>query len=126
MNPQPPPTVAVGNSPRQNLTGETGVGHSQPSRVGGLVPAGRRPTEAARVPGDPPRPGPPTSLRSVKGLHRQRPYCDGDERSTLFFPGECRQTVSPGESQSGGARAVTEVETGTARLLPPVPSATAS
>lgn len=97
-----------------NLKGKD-VRHLVPARVAGAVPAASRSTEAARAPGDPPRPGPSTSPRPHKRLHRPRPPCDGDERSTLFFPGERRQTVSPGESQSGEARAATEVETGTAR-----------
>jgi hypothetical protein len=46
-----------------------------------------------------------------------------DERSAPLFPEERRQTVLPGYSQSGEARAVAEVRPGIGELLPG-PSAT--
>jgi hypothetical protein len=112
VTPEPSSSIAVGRGARQDLQGIPSVGRSHALRVLGHVPAGRRSAPAARVPGDPPRPGPSTSLHSLQRFHRPRPYCAGGERSTPFIPEGRRQRVAPGESQSGGARAVTEVESG--------------
>jgi hypothetical protein len=95
-----------------SLQGKQTWGAPKPPRFIGHVPAGRRSTQAARVQGDPPRPGPSTSSQPFRRFHRPRPYCAGGERSAPFIPEGRRQTVSPGESQSGGARAVTEAESG--------------
>jgi hypothetical protein len=101
-----------GGTDAQDLTGEADVGQSQPTRVARPTSVGSAIDRGGPGPGDPPRPGPPTSSRSLERLHRPRPYCAGGERSTSPFPGERRQRVAPGYSQSGGARAVTEAESG--------------
>ena len=112
VNSEPTPPAATVRGGLQSLQGRTDVGRFQPSRIAGAVPAAPRSTQAARVQGDPPRPGPSTSPPRFKEFHRLRPYCAGGERSASFIPGGRRQTVAPCYSQSGGARAATEAESG--------------